>query len=403
LIEWEHKYAAQTYHPIPVVFDRAEGVHVWDPEGRRYYDFLSAYSAVNQGHCHPAILEAMVNQSKKLTLSSRAFYNSIFPKYSKFITEVFGYDRVLPMNTGAETVDTGIKLARRWGYRKKGIPEGQALVITAMSNFHGRTFAAISTSTDPNSVGGFGPLLQGYHIIPYNNVQALEEALAAHGPRVCGFMVEPIQGEAGVVVPTDGYLASAYKACKKHNVLFMADEVQTGLCRTGRMLACDWEGVRPDILQLGKALSGGFHPVSAVLADDHIMSVLDVGSHGSTFGGNPVAAAVGIASLKVLIEEKLAENAELQGNHLRKGLNALKGQFPFIQTIRGKGLLNAIVVDPQYKKKAWDLCMLFKKRGLLAKPTHDHIIRLAPPLVITQAQIDECLTIMQEAMQEFGN
>jgi len=344
-----------------------------------------------------------VNQSKKLTLSSRAFYNSIFPKYAKFITEVFGYERVLPMNTGAETVDTAIKLARRWGYRKKGIPENQALLITAKNNFHGRTFAAISTSTDANSVGGFGPLLPGYHIIPYNDIVALEEALEKNGTRVCGFMVEPIQGEAGVVVPAEGYLSAAKKLCKKHNVLFMADEVQTGLCRTGRMLACDWEGVRPDILQLGKALSGGFHPVSAVLADDEIMSVLDVGSHGSTFGGNPVAAAVGIASLKVLIEENLAENAEQQGIHLRKGLNSMKTQFPFIQTIRGKGLLNAIVVDPQFKKTAWDLCMLFKKRGLLAKPTHDHIIRLAPPLVITESQIDECLTIIQEAMHEFAN
>jgi len=344
----------------------------------------------------------MINQAKRVTLSSRAFYNSEFPKYAKYITEYFGYERVLPMNTGAETVDTAIKIARRWGYRKKGIPEGQALVITAKSNFHGRTIAAISTSTDPNSVAGFGPLLPGYVIIPYNNIGALQQALETHGPRVCGFMVEPIQGEAGVVVPDEGYLAKAAAACKAHNVLFMADEVQTGLCRTGKLIACDWEGVRPDILQLGKALSGGFLPASAVLGDDAIISVLDVGSHGSTFGGNPLASAVGIAALKVLQEENLAENSDKQGTRLRAGLNAMKSKYPFIQTIRGKGLLDAVVVEPSYKRTAWDLCLLLKKRGLLAKPTHDHIIRLAPPLVITSSQIDECLAIMNEAFNEFA-
>lgn len=394
-MELENRYGAHNYHPIPVVLDKGEGIFVWDTEGKKYYDFLSAYSAVNQGHCHPRIVNALINQARKLTLTSRAFYNSRLGEYEEYITRYFGYDKVLPMNTGVEGGETALKLARKWGYTVKGIPENQARMVFVEGNFWGRTLAAISSSTDPSSTGGFGPFMPGYDVIPYNDTEALEKALSH--PHVAGFMFEPIQGEAGVVVPDDGYLTKVRALCTKHRVLMIADEVQTGLCRTGKMLACDHEGVRPDILVLGKALSGGMLPVSAILADDEVMLVIKPGEHGSTYGGNPLACVVAMEALQILKDERLAENAEKMGQLLREGLSALNS--PLIQTIRGKGLLNAIVIDEQHGLSAWELCVKMKDLGLLAKPTHGNIIRFAPPLTIDKAQLNDCLEIIGQALK----
>jgi ornithine--oxo-acid transaminase len=394
-MELENRYGAHNYHPIPVVLDKGEGIFVWDTEGKKYYDFLSAYSAVNQGHCHPRIVNALINQARKLTLTSRAFYNSRLGEYEEYITRYFGYDKVLPMNTGVEGGETALKLARKWGYMVKSIPENQARMVFVEGNFWGRTLAAISSSTDPSSTGGFGPFMPGYDVIPYNDTEALEKALSH--PHVAGFMFEPIQGEAGVVVPDDGYLTKVRALCTKHRVLMIADEVQTGLCRTGKMLACDHEGVRPDILVLGKALSGGMLPVSAILADDEVMLVIKPGEHGSTYGGNPLACVVAMEALQILKDERLAENAEKMGQLLRDGLSALNS--PLIQTIRGKGLLNAIVIDEQHGLSAWELCVKMKDLGLLAKPTHGNIIRFAPPLTIDKAQLSDCLEIIGQALK----
>ncbi len=377
-IQREDQFGAHNYHPLPVVLDRGEGVYVWDVEGKKYFDFLSAYSAVNQGHCHPDILSALINQARKLTLTSRAFYSSALGEYEEFITQYFGYDKILPMNTGAEGDETAIKLCRKWAYTKKGIPENEAKIVVCEGNFHGRTITIISMSTDPDSYTGFGPFTPGFITIPYNDLTALEEVL--QDPTVAGFLVEPIQGEAGVYVPDDGYLKSAYELCKKNNVLFIADEVQTGIARTGKLLACDHEGVRPDVLILGKALSGGIYPISAVLADDEVMLCIKPGEHGSTFGGNPVAAKVGIAALEVVRNENLADNADKMGELFRNEL--AKIQSDRIELIRGKGLLNAIVIKPKNGQTAWDVCVGMKNNGLIAKPTHHHIIRFAPPLVI---------------------
>jgi len=385
-IELENKYGAHNYHPLEVIIDRGEGVWVWDIEGKKYMDFLSAYSAVNQGHCHDKIIAAFIEQAQKLTLTSRAFYNSVLGEYEKYITEYFGYDKVLPMNTGVEAVETAIKLARKWAYQVKGIPEGAAKVIFAEGNFHGRTLAVISASTDPDARNDFGPFMPGYIVIPYNDIDALAAAL--EDPDVAAYLVEPIQGEAGVFVPDDGYLKHAFDLCKKKNVLFIDDEVQTGLCRTGKMLAADYEDVRPDILILGKALSGGVMPVSAVLADDEVMLLLKPGEHGSTFGGNPLASHVAMTALKVLKEEKLDENAARLGKIFRAELTELKEKYDFISIVRGKGLLNAMVIKPlSDNKTAWEFCVALKEEGLLAKPTHGDIIRFAPPLVITEDQI----------------
>jgi len=403
LMAWEEKYVMQTYHPIPVVFDKAEGINVWDPEGKRYMDFLSAYSAVNQGHCHPKIISALVHQSQQLTLSSRAFYNSVFPKFARYTTELFGYERMNPMNSGAEAVETALKIARRWGHLTKGIPENEAIIITCEKNFHGRTIGIISSSSDPNSKLGFGPLLPGFVKVPYNNANALAKVLENHGNSICGFLVEPIQGEAGVIIPEKGYLKKAYALCKKNNVLFLGDEIQTGLGRTGKMLCTEWESVRPDILILGKALSGGVLPLSCVMADNPIMSVMDVGSHGSTYGGNPLASAVGLAALQVIVEEELANNALEKGARLFEALKTLKKKFPFIHDVRGKGLLAAIEIDSNYPKTAWDLCLILKEKGLLAKPTHDTIIRLAPPLVIDEDQLEEAIDIIEKSLEELKN
>lgn len=397
-IERENKYGAHNYHPIPVVLDRGEGVYVWDTDGRRYFDFLSAYSAVNQGHCHPKIISALVNQAKKLTLTSRAFYNSALGEYEEFITRYFGYDKVLPMNTGAEGDETALKLCRKWAYEKKGIPENEAQIIVCEGNFHGRTITVISMSTDPDSYRGFGPYTPGFIKIPYNNIPALEKAL--ENPNVAGFLVEPIQGEAGVYVPDEGYLKKAYELCREKNVLFIADEVQTGIGRTGKMLCCDHEGVRPDILILGKALSGGVMPISAVLADDDIMLCIRPGEHGSTFGGNPLAAKVAIAALEVIRDEKLPENAARLGEIFRQELKAF--QHDMVEIVRGKGLLNAIVIRPKNGKEAWDVCLALKENGLLAKPTHQHIIRFAPPLVITEDQLKEALDIIKKTLTQFN-
>jgi ornithine--oxo-acid transaminase len=392
----EEKYGAHNYHPLPVVLDKGEGVFVWDVEGKRYYDFLSGYSAVNQGHCHPRIIKALIAQAQKLTLTSRAFHSDLLGEYAQFITQYFGYDKVLPMNTGVEGGETAVKLARRWAYSKKGVPENKAKIIFAEGNFWGRTLAAISSSTDPSSYKGFGPFVPGFELVPYNDLAALEKAL--QDPHVAAFMVEPIQGEAGVVVPTEGYLKGVRELCTLHNVLFIADEIQTGLARTGKMLACDHENVRPDILVLGKALSGGTMPVSAVLADDEIMLTIQPGEHGSTYGGNPLACAVAMESLKVLREEKMAENAEAMGELFRTELAAL--QSPLIKTIRGKGLLNAIVINHPDPGAAWNICLSLKELGLLAKPTHGDKIRFAPPLLITAAQIKECVQIIAAALKE---
>ena len=393
-LELEEKYGAHNYHPLPVVLDRGEGVFVWDVDGKRYYDFLSGYSAVNQGHCHPKIVQSFMEQSKKLTLTSRAFYNNVLGEYEKYITAYFGYDKVLPMNTGVEAVETAIKLCRKWAYEIKGIREGKAKIIVCENNFHGRTSTVISFSSDPQSTKNFGPYMPGFEIISYNDLDALETALT--DKNVAGFLVEPIQGEAGVVVPGEGYLSTAKKLCEEANVLFIADEIQTGLCRTGKMLACDHENVRPDILLLGKALSGGMMPVSAVLTDDEIMLTIKPGEHGSTYGGNPLACKVAITSLDVLKSESMAENAEAMGKLLRSELNDLHSSH--ISIVRGKGLLNAIVIDHANKDAAWDLCLQLKENGLLAKPTHGDKIRFAPPLTITKDQVIDCVDIIRKSL-----
>lgn len=397
LIALEDKYGAHNYHPLPVVLSKGEGVYVWDVEGKRYFDFLSAYSAVNQGHCHPKIISALNEQAAQLTLTSRAFYNDVLGRYEKFVTDLFGYDKVLPMNTGVEGGETANKLARKWGYLKKGIEENKARILFAKGNFWGRTLAAISSSDDPVSYKGFGPYMPGYDLIPYNDLAALEQELK--DPNVCAFMVEPIQGEAGVVVPDEGYLAGVRKLCSKYNVLFIADEVQTGIARTGKMLATDYEDARPDILILGKALSGGVFPVSAVLADDEVMLCIQPGEHGSTFGGNPLACRVAQAALEVVVEENLAENANRLGVLFRKELKAIDSEM--ITEVRGKGLLNAIVIKPTNGKEAWDVCLKLRDHGLLAKPTHGDIIRFAPPLVITEEQLLECVSIIKKTIQSF--
>jgi len=399
-IELEEKYGAHNYHPLPVVLSRGEGVHVWDVEGQRYFDFLSAYSAVNQGHCHPRIVEALTEQAQQLTLTSRAFYNDVLGRYEKFITELFKYDRVLPMNTGVEGGETAVKLCRKWAYEVKGVPNNQAKIIFVEGNFWGRTLGAISSSTDPSSTSGFGPFMPGYEIIPYNDLEALEEALK--DSNVAGFMVEPIQGEAGVVVPDKGYLKQAYELCQQHNVLFIADEVQTGIARTGKLYACQHEGFQPDILILGKALSGGVFPVSAVLASDEIMLTIKPGEHGSTFGGNPLACEVAMAALNVVIDEQLAERAERLGQIFRERMQRLADQHQLVSLVRGKGLLNAVVIndDPE-GDTAWNICLKLKENGLLAKPTHGNIIRFAPPLVITEDQLHECCDIIEATLAEF--
>lgn len=394
-IELEERYSAHNYHPLPVVLQRGAGAFVWDVDGKRYFDFLSGYSAVNQGHCHPKIISAFTEQANRLTLTSRAFCNDQFGEYAKFITSYFGYDRVLPMNTGVEAVETALKLCRRWGYAVKGIPENKAKIIVCANNFHGRTSTVISFSSDPSAYGGFGPYMPGFEIIPYNNLPALAAAL--RDPHVAGFLVEPIQGEAGVVVPDEGYLATAKQYCEDAQTLFIADEIQTGLCRTGAMLACDHENVKADILILGKALSGGTMPVSAVLANDPIMLTIHPGEHGSTFGGNPLASAVAIAALTVLKEENMAKRADEMGTLLRNELENL--QSPFISAIRGKGLLNSIVINHPGKDTAWELCLAMKENGLLAKPTHGNKIRLAPPLVINASQIKEAVAIIEKSME----
>ncbi len=397
LIDLEEKHGAHNYHPLPVVLDRGEGVFVWDVEGKKYYDFLAAYSAVNQGHNHPKITKALIDQAQKLSLTSRAFHNNVLGEYEKFITELFGFDKVLPMNTGAEGVETAMKLARRWGYEKKKVAENSAKIIVCENNFHGRTISIISASTDPDSYGNFGPFTPGYVKIPFNNIGALAEVLK--DKNVVGFLVEPIQGEAGVVVPDEGYLKTAYEMCKAANVLFIADEIQTGIARTGKMLACDHENVRPDILILGKALSGGMYPVAAILADDEIMLCIQPGQHGSTYGGNPLGCKVAIAALKVVLDEKLSENSEILGEILRKELRAIKSDI--VTTVRGKGLFNAIVIKEKNGKTAWDVCVKLAENGLLAKPTHGDIIRFAPPLVITKEQIIDCARIIKETIETF--
>lgn len=396
-LDLEEKYGAHNYHPLPVVLTRGEGVHLWDVEGRQYYDFLSGYSAVNQGHCHPKIISTLIEQAQRLTLTSRAFYSDQLGIFERYITQYFGYDKVLPMNSGAEAVETAIKLARRWGYQKKGIAKDQAKIIVAENNFHGRTTTVISFSTDPSSYTDFGPFMPGFVHVPFNDLDALKEALKDE--TVAGFLVEPIQGEAGVVVPDDGYLTNVARLCREANVLLMADEIQTGLCRTGKMLACDHENVRPDILILGKALSGGVLPVSVVLADDEIMLTIKPGEHGSTYGGNPLACKVAIAALEVLKEENLAGNAAILGEYFREGMKKINS--PYVTTVRGKGLLNAIVVQhPKDQKAAWNLCLKLKENGLLAKPTQGDKIRFAPPLIITQDQLDDCLAIIEKSLSE---
>ena len=401
LMALEDAHGAHNYHPLPVVLDRGEGVHVWDVEGKKYFDFLSAYSAVNQGHCHPHIVGALQRQSQRLTLTSRAFYNSNLGPFEKFMTDLFGYDKVLPMNSGVEGGETSNKLARKWGYQKKGIPENKARILFAHGNFWGRTLAAISSSDDPLSYKDFGPYMPGYDLIPYNDLDALERELK--DPNVCAFMVEPIQGEAGVVVPDEGYLAGVRRLCTKYNVLFIADEVQTGIARTGRLLATDYEDARPDLLVLGKALSGGVFPVSAVLADNEVMMCLKPGEHGSTFGGNPLACAVAQAALEVVIDEELAANANKLGMRFREAMQELVESTELVSAVRGKGLLNAIVInDKPDSSTAWDLCVALKDNGLLAKPTHGNIIRFAPPLVMTAAQLEDCIAIIAKTVREFA-
>ena len=402
LIELEHQYGAHNYHPIPVVLSKGEGVYLWDVEGKRYYDFLSAYSAVNQGHCHPRIVGALKEQADKLTLTSRAFHNDVLGIYEQYITEYFGYDKVLPVNSGVEACETAVKLCRKWAYEVKGVPTNEAKIIFVSGNFWGRTIAAISSSTDPSSTKGFGPYVPGYVLIPYNDLDALEEAL--QDPNVAGFMVEPIQGEAGVVVPDEGYLKSAYELCKSKNVLFIADEVQTGIARTGKLICCDHHGFRPDILVLGKALSGGVLPVSAALARDEIMLTIKPGEHGSTFGGNPLACAVAMAALEVVKDEQLSENAEKLGVIFRKRMQEnLVEKTDLVTLVRGKGLLNAIVInDTEDSDTAWNICLKLAENGLLAKPTHGNIIRFAPPLVMTEDQLDDCCSIIEQTIQGFS-
>ncbi len=397
LIQLEENYGAHNYHPLPVVLAKGQGPYVWDIEGKKYYDFLSAYSAVNQGHCHQKIVNALIEQAQKLTLTSRAFFNDSLGVYEKFITEYFGYDKVLPMNTGVEADETALKLCRKWAYQKKGIPDGEAKITVCEGNFHGRTITVISMSTDPDAYREYGPYTPGFIKIPYNDLEALAKEL--EDPTVAGFLVEPIQGEAGVYVPDEGYLAKAYAMCKEKNVLFMADEVQTGLGRTGKLLACDYENVRPDILILGKALSGGVMPISAVLADDHIMLCIKPGEHGSTFGGNPLAARVAIAALEVIKDEHLADNAARLGEIFRNEMRTIKSEM--VELVRGKGLLNAIVIHPRNGKEAWDVCLKMAENGVLAKPTHQHIIRFAPPLVITEEQLREAIEMIKKSILSF--
>ena len=399
-IDVENKFGAHNYHPLPVVLNRAEGIYVWDVEGNKYYDFLSAYSAVNQGHCHPKITKALLDQSSILTLTSRAFYNDVLGDYEKYVTNYFGYDRLLPMNTGVEGGETAVKLARKWGYQVKGIEQNKAKIIFVSGNFWGRTLAAISSSNDPLSRNDFGPYMPGYEIIPYNDINSLE--LALKDPNVAAFMVEPIQGEAGVVVPDENYLYDAYKLCKKSNVLFIADEVQTGIGRTGKLLCCDHHGFKPDILILGKALSGGVLPVSAVLSSDEIMLTIKPGEHGSTFGGNPLGCKVAIAALKVIKDENLCNNAELMGIHFRKKINEYIKKSNIVKLIRGKGLLNAIVInDDEESETAWNICLKLKENGLLAKPTHGNIIRFAPPLTISENEMTNAINIIINSIKDF--
>lgn len=398
-IELEAKYGAHNYHPLPVVFAKAKGAKVWDVEGKEYYDFLSAYSAVNQGHCHPKIVKALTDQAQKLTLSSRAFYNDCLGEWEEYVTKYFGYDKVLPMNSGAEADETALKLARRWGTVVKGIPNDETLIVCCEGNFHGRTITIITMSNDPDSYANYGPLTPGFIRIPYNDPAALEKVLAEKGDKVAGFLLEPIQGEAGVYVPDEGYLKKCYDICKKYNVLFMADEVQCGIARTGKMLACDHEGVRPDILILGKALGGGVVPVSAVLCDDHIMMNIKPGEHGSTFGGNPVAARVSMAALQVIKDEHLMEKADRLGKLFREEI--MKINHPMIQKVRGKGLLNAVIIKPMNGKEAWDVCLKMRDNGVLAKPTHQHIIRFAPPLVITEEELRDAIERIKKSIMSF--
>ncbi|RMZ91603.1 hypothetical protein DV736_g1190, partial [Chaetothyriales sp. CBS 134916] len=407
-IHAEHNYAAHNYHPLPIVFARAQGTKVWDPEGREYLDFLSAYSAVNQGHCHPELVKALVEQASTLTLSSRAFYNDVFPRFAEFVTKYFDFDMVLPMNTGAEAVETAIKIARKWGYKSKGIPPNEAIVLSVAENFHGRTFSAISMSTDPESRDNYGPFLPSIGSVcpvtkkslPFNDVEAAREAFHAHGKKMAGFLVEPIQGEAGIVVPDDDYLTEIRKLCDEHNVLFICDEIQTGIARTGKLLCHEWSGIKPDLVLLGKAISGGMYPVSCVLGRKDVMLTIEPGTHGSTYGGNPLGCAVAIRALEVVRDEKLVERAERLGEIFRQGLKDLNS--PIIKVIRGKGLLNAVVIDKSKTNghSAWELCILLKEKGLLAKPTHENIIRLAPPLVITEEEIETALRIFGEAAKE---
>ena len=396
-IDREASYGAHNYHPLPVVLERGEGIYVWDTDGKKYFDFLSAYSAVNQGHCHPKIVKAMTDQAQKLALTSRAFYNDVLGEWEEFVTRFFGYDKVLPMNTGAEADETALKLCRKWAYMKKGVPDGKAKIIVCDGNFHGRTITIVSLSNDPESYAGYGPFTPGFIKIPYNDIPALEKAL--QDPDVAGFLLEPIQGEAGVFVPDEGYLKKAYELCKSKNVLFIADEVQTGIARTGRLLACDHEGVHPDILVLGKAMSGGMMPVSCVLANDDIMLCIKPGEHGSTYGGNPIAARVSIAALEVVRDEKLAENAEKLGQVFRDRISKIHSDM--IELVRGKGLLNAVVIKPKNGKTAWDVCLKLRDKGLLAKPTHQHIIRFAPPLVINKMELMEAIGIIENTIAEF--
>lgn len=396
-IELEEQFGAHNYHPLPVVLSRGQGVYVWDVEGKKYYDFLSGYSALNQGHCHPRLVKVLVDQAQKLTLTSRAFYNDQLGAFEQYLCQLFGYDKALPMNTGVEAVETALKLARKWAYEVKGVPDGKAKIVVCENNFHGRTLNVISFSTDPQAKNGFGPYMPGYVIIPYNNIPALEKAL--EDPDVAAFLVEPIQGEAGVIVPDPGYLSRAKAICASHRVLFIADEIQTGLGRTGKMLCCDYEQVKPDVLILGKALSGGMLPVSAVLANDEVMLTIRPGEHGSTFGGNPLASRIAREAVQIILDEALPEHAARIGAYFREQLQALSS--PWIQAIRGKGLLNAIVINHSHPDAAWHLCLLMRDRGLLAKPTHGDRIRLAPPLIITREQIDECLAIIDDSLKAF--
>ena len=404
-IALEDKYGAHNYHPLPVVLDRGQGVFVWDVEGKRYYDFLSAYSAVNQGHCHPRLVKAMQEQASEITLTSRAFYNSKLGSYAEYVCKTFGYEKMLPMNTGAEAVETAIKMARRWGYEKKGIAKGQAKIIVCEGNFHGRTITIISASTDPDSNTNFGPYTPGFVTIPYNDIPELEKEL--EDPNVCAFLVEPIQGEAGVFVPDEAFIGTAIRLCKAKNVLFMADEVQTGIARTGRMLCSEHSGARPDVVILGKAVSGGMYPVSLVLADHDVMDVFSPGSHGSTFGGNPMAARLAMEALEIIKDEKLADNAERLGRIFRSEMQKLVEEFDYVKLVRGKGLLNAVIIEPRTAadgspKTAWELCLLLRDNGLLAKPTHGDIIRFAPPLVITEEQLMECCRIIALSVRQFA-